>query len=182
MKYIALIVAILSGWVISQNLLEGAVGAYVSVLFAYHFFLAFLLAYMDWSGGFKLPMQRVLTVHSATLILLLFFIAVRNYIPLFGLVSAFVPAFAFLEMELIFGKQKKKHESETVPGLPYAASPQDYSEFVQYLKQPTRQFAKAGRPVQEEYGFWLAERNRIRAANQAGGSAAPSSAGNSQRP
>jgi len=180
MKYIALIVAILSGWVISQYLLEGAVGVYVSVLFAYHFFLAFLVAYMDWSGGFKLPMQQALTVHSAALILLLGFIAVRNYIPLFGLVSAFVPAFAFLETELVFGKQTEKHVSEAVPGLPYNASPEDNSEFVQYLKQPGRQFARAGRPIKDEYGLWLAERNRMRAANQAGGSATPGSAGNSQ--
>jgi hypothetical protein len=51
---------------------------------------------------------------------------------------------------------------------------------VRYLKQPDRQFAKAGRPVQEEYGFWLAEKNRMRASNQAGGSTTPGSAGNSQ--
>jgi len=180
MKFIALIVAILSGWVISQYLLEGAVGAYVSVLFAYHFFLVFLIAYMDWSGGFKLPMQQALTVHSAALILLLGFIAVRNYIPLFGLVSAFVPAFAFLEVELIFGKRKKKHGIETAPGLPYAANQDDYSEFLHYLKQPGRQFAEVGRSLQEEYGFWLAERNKMRAASQAGGNATPGSAGNSQ--
>ncbi|MGP8253207.1 MAG: hypothetical protein ACLQHF_14345 [Terracidiphilus sp.] len=173
MKYIALIVAILSCWVISNYLLEGATGAYVSVLFAYHLFLAFLIAYMDWSGGFKLPVQQAVTIHAAVLILLLGFIAARSYIPAFGLVSAFAPAIAFLEVELIFGKQKKQHESEIIPVLPYAASANDYSEFLHYLKQPGRQFAKAGRPVQEEYGFWLAERNKIRAANQAQVDAAP---------
>jgi hypothetical protein len=167
MKYIALIVAILSGWVIGQFLLEGSVGAYVSVLFSYHFFLAFLIAYMDWSGGFKLPFKQTAMVHTAVLIGLLFLCAASPMIPAFGLVAALVPAFAFLEVDWIFGKQRKKHESETLPVLPYSASQEDYSAFLHYLKQPARQFAKAGRPVQEEYGFWLAERIRMRNADQA---------------
>jgi hypothetical protein len=167
MKYIALIVAMLSGWVINQYLLGAAPGAFVSVLFAYHFFLVFLVGFMDWSGGFNLPVNKAVSVHGAVLILLLGFIAVRSYIPAFGIVSAFVPAFAFLEVELIFGKQRKHHESDVVPALPYSASQQDYSEFLHYLKQPGRQFAKPGRPMQEEYGFWLAERTKTRRPNQA---------------
>ncbi|MGD0910732.1 MAG: hypothetical protein ABR928_02490 [Terracidiphilus sp.] len=179
MKYIALIVAILSGWVISQFLLDGAIGAYVSVLFAYHFFLAFLLGYMDWSGGLKIPVQRAATVHAGILAFLLVFIAGRAYIPAFGLVAAFAPLIGFLEVEWIFGKQRKQHEVETVPGLPYSASQSDYSDFLNYLKQPSRQFAKAGRPVQEEYAFWLAERNKKRPANQGRGNTA---AGEAQAP
>ena len=172
MKYIALIVAILSGWVIGQVLLEGAVAAYVSVLFSYHFFLAFLIAYMDWSGGFKLPAQQTAMVHTAVLIGLLFLCAAHQLIPAFGIVTALVPGLAFLEVDWIFGKQRKQHESATVPVLPYTASQEDYSDFLQYLKQPARQFAKAGRPVQEEYGFWLAERVKMRSANQAASGAA----------
>jgi hypothetical protein len=175
MKYVALIVAILSGWVISHFLLDGAVGAWVSVLFAYHFILVFLIAYMDWSGGFNMPLERAAIVHTAVLIFLICFIAARNNIPAFDVVAALVPAIAFLEVELIFGKQKKQHQSQTVPGLPHTASSEDYSEFLHYLKQPVRQFAKAGRPVQEEYGFWLAERVKMRGANQP-------SAGTAQNP
>jgi hypothetical protein len=166
MKYVALIVAALSGWVISHFLLDGAVGAWVSVLFAYHFILVFLIAYMDWSGGFNMPLQRAAVVHAAVLIFLFGFISVRAYIPAFDVVAALVPALAFLEVEWIFKKQRKQHESQAVPGLPHTASSEDYSEFLHYLKQPVRQFAKAGRPVQEEYGFWLAERIRTRGADQ----------------
>ncbi len=166
MKYIALIVAVLSGWVISHFLLDGAVGAWVSVLFAYHFILVFLVAYMDWSGGFNLPMQRTVVVHTAVLIFLIGFISVRSYIPAFDVVAALVPAIAFLEVEWIFGKQRKQHESLTAPGLPNTASSEDYSDFLLYLKQPSRQFAKAGRPVQEEYSFWLAERIEARGTSQ----------------
>jgi len=180
MKLIALIVAILTGWVISQYLLAGASGAYVSVLFAYHFFLVFLIAYMDWSGGLKLPVQQAVIVHSAILIVLLGFIAVRSYIPAFGLVSSFVPAIAFLEVEWIFGKQKKQQESATAPALPYKASQDDYSEFLHYLKRPVRRFAKPGRPVQEEYSLWLEERNKVQAASQSQGNSAPGSSQNPQ--
>ncbi len=167
MKYIALIVAILSGWVISHFLLDGAVGAWVSVLFAYHFILVFLIAYMDWSEGFNMALQRAAGVHTAILIFLIGFISARDYIPAFDVVATLVPAIAFLEVEWIFGKQRKQHESQTVPGLPNSASSEDYSEFLLYLKQPSRQFAKPGRPVQEEYGFWLAERIKARGASQA---------------
>jgi hypothetical protein len=172
MKFIALIVAILSGWVINDYLLGGAAGAYVSVLFAYHFLLVFLVAYMDWSGGFNLPVKRAVSVHTAVLIVLAGFIAARSYIPAFGLVAVFVPALAFFEVEWIFGKQRKVDRSDIVSTNPYSASPQDYAEFLQYLKQPGRQFAKPGRPVQEEYGFWLAERVRARSGNQPGQGAA----------
>lgn len=167
MKYIALIVAMLSGWVISHLLLGGTFGIWVSVLFAYHFILVFLIAYMDWRGGFNMPLQRAATAHAVFLIFLIGFVAARSYIPAFELISAFVPAIAFLEVEWIFGKQQKQHESQTVPGLPNTASSDDYSEFLHYLKQPIRQFAKPGRPVQEEYGFWLAERVKSRRSNQA---------------
>jgi hypothetical protein len=170
MKYIALIVAILTGWVINQYLLEGATGAYVSVLFAYHFFLVFLIGFMDWRGGFTLPVNRAAAVHAAVLIFLLAFTAVRSYIPAFSLISVFVPVIAFLEVEWIFGKQKKGPESGA--GLPYSASQDDYGDFLNYLKQPGRQFARPGRPVQEEYGIWLADRNKMRAANQAAQGAA----------
>jgi hypothetical protein len=166
MKYIALIVAILTGWVINQYLLGGAPGAYVSVLFAYHFFLVFLVGFMDWDGGFNLPVARAVSVHMAILIFLLGFIAVRSYIPAFGVVAAFIPAIGFLEVEWVFGRQWKKLETEVDPGLHLKASQQDYSDFLHYLKQPGRQFAKPGRPVHEEYGFWLAERARTRAVNQ----------------
>jgi hypothetical protein len=167
MKYIALIVAVLSGWVISHFLLDGALGAWVSVLFAYHFILAFLIAYMDWSGGFNVPLPRAMIVHTAVLIFLICFIVARSNIPAFEVVAALVPAIAFLEVELIFGKQIKHHEGQIDPVLSNTASSEDYSEFLHYLKQPVRQFAKAGRPVQEEYGFWLAERNKTRGASQA---------------
>src|SRR5208337_3504049 len=166
MKYIALIVAILSGWAINQYLLEGAAGAYVSVLFAYHFFLVFLVGFMDWSGGFNLPVKQAAIIHTAVVIGLLCFIALRSYIPAFGLVSAVVQVFAFLEVEWVFGKQRKHPESDAAPALPYTASQQDYADFLHYLKQPDRQFAKPDQPEQEEYGFWLAERVKTRAANQ----------------
>jgi hypothetical protein len=166
MKYIALIVAVLSGWVISNFLLNGAIGAWVSVLFAYHFILVFLIAYMDWRGGFNVPLPRAVGVHTAMLIFLIGFISVRSYIPAFEVVAALVPGLAFLEVEWIFGKQRKQHETQTAPGLPNTASSEDYSEFLHYLKQPVRQFAKAGRPVQEEYGFWLADRVKARGTVQ----------------
>jgi hypothetical protein len=166
MKFIALIVAVLSGWVIGHVLLDGALGAWVSVLFAYHFILAFLIAYMDWSGGFNVPLQRAVGVHTAILIFIICFISARSSIPAFDVVAALVPALAFLEVEWIFGKQRKQPEPQTVPGLPNTTSSEDYSEFLHYLKQPARQFAKAGRPVQEEYSFWLAERSKARGASQ----------------
>jgi hypothetical protein len=172
MKYIALIVAMLSGWVIIHFLLDGAVGAWVSVLFAYHFILVFLIAYMDWSGGFKLPARQAVMVHTAVFIGLLFLCAAHALIPAFGIITALVPGLAFLEVDWIFGKQEKHLEGETVPVAPYSASQEDYSAFLHYLKQPGRQFAKVGRPVQEEYGIWLAERIRLRSANQAAAGAA----------
>jgi hypothetical protein len=167
MKIVALIVAMLSGWVISQFLLEGAVGAWVSVLFAYHFILVFLVAYMDWSGGFKMPLERAMVAHTAILIFLIVFIAARPHIPAWEVIAALVPALAFLEVDWIFGKERKQIEAQIVPGLPGSASSQDYSDFLHYLKQPGRQFAKPGRPVQEEYGFWLAERMKTQGAGQA---------------
>ncbi len=166
MKFIALIVAILSGWVINQYLLEGAAGAYVSVLFAYHFFLVFLVGFMDWRGGFKLPVNRAAAVHTAVLIFLLGFTAVRSYIPAFSLISVFVPVIAFLEVEWIFGKGANQR-SNAGQEFTSSTSQDDYNDFLHYLKQPGRQFSKPGRPVQEEYGLWLADRNNMRAANQA---------------
>jgi hypothetical protein len=169
MKFIALIVAMLSGWVINQYLLEGAAGAYVSVLFAYHFFLVFLVGFMDWSQGFNLPVNKALGVHLVVLVLLLAFIAMRSYIPAWSLLSLVVPAIGFFEVEWLFGK---RHATDVVQALPKSASPQDYAEFLHYLKQPNRQFEKPGRPVQEEYGYWLADRLKSRAASQAAQGAA----------
>jgi len=176
MKYLALIAAILSEWIISHELLAGALGAYVSVLFAYHFFLVFLVGFTDWKGGFKLPEMRAAVVHGATLAGLLIFIAARQNLPWFGAIALFVPLFAFYEMELIFGKHARPQE--TAAGGPYSSSQVDYNEFLHYLKQPGRQFAKAGRPVQEEYGLWLAERGKKPATNAAGSAKAAEAAEN----
>jgi hypothetical protein len=176
MKIIALIVAGLTGYVISHYLISGTAGTYISVFVAYHLFLAFLVAYMDWSDGFQLPVRQAVRVHTGVVLLLIVFSALRPHLPLFGLVEFAVFSIAFLEINWIFGGERKRLVNEALPNLPYTASQADYDEFLIYLKQRGRKFAMPGRTMHEEYGYWLADRVKTKALSQGQNSAAGDSA------
>jgi len=168
MKFIALIVSILTGYVVQHYLLGGAPAAYASILISYHLLLAFLVASMDWSEGFSVPLQPAIAIHSLFLAFLVGFAAAGNNIPAFGLLSLLVPALAFLEVEWVFRTAGKKEVSKVAPVLPNYATREDYGEFLVYLKQDDRPFSQPGRSVKEEYGYWLANRKRAGSGMKSG--------------
>jgi hypothetical protein len=63
--------------------------------------------------------------------------------------------------------KKKKEEPINVDDLINAATGDDHEQFLAYLRQPHRAFMKPGRSVREEYGNWLADSARRKAAQAA---------------
>ena len=88
----------------------------------------------------------------------------REMIPYFSIVRFFIPNLALAEATMLFsGKGPKKVEAPTSFHIPDAASnstAEDYEEFIVYMRQSHRPFARAGQSVRDEFNSWLAHRAR----------------------
>ncbi|MFZ0305327.1 MAG: hypothetical protein WAL75_21740 [Terracidiphilus sp.] len=197
-RYAGFLVCSLIGYVIGNYLLSGAAAAYASVLISYHLYLVILIVISPQRARVSMPIGQTILTHSAFLAVLIGMPFLRHVIPFFGIIRLFVPALAPFEVKWLFSEDKaarkpttgsvtairadpksKKSETLSVDDLINAATADEHELFLAYMRQPRRVFSQPGRSVREEYGYWLADRSRRRAAAAAASAAAVSAAGSS---
>ena len=166
MKIVAFLVSVVIGFVIGHVLLQGAPAAYASILISYHLYLAYFIVAAERKAGFSMQVGPTILTHSAFLALLITLPYMRARVPLFGLISLLMPGLAPFEARWLFGGDRT---SEAPPAASaaavnlQAATAEDHEAFREHLKQEYRPFRKPGRSIDEEFGFWLADRARKRA-------------------
>jgi hypothetical protein len=185
-RFAGFLVCSLIGFVIGNYLLTGAAAAYASILISYHLYLAFLIVLAPRKAVIALPIGQTILTHAAFLAVVVALPFLRHSIPFFGIIRLFIPALAPFEVKWLFSGEKvpekpvaeiaktiqadpkkKKGETISIEDLINAASAEDHEHFLAYLRQPRRAFSSPGRSVREEYGYWLADRARRRAAQAA---------------
>ena len=190
MRYVGFIICSLIGFVIGNYLLTGAAAAYASVLISYHLYLVFLIllpqkeekGVVEKQKGLALPIGQTIVTHAAFLALVVGLPYLRHHIPFFGILKLFIPALAPFEVKWLFNKEKKmkafgesqekapaeikmkKGETFSIDDLINTATADDHEIFLAYLRQPNRAFRKPGLSIREEYGYWLVDRAKNRAA------------------
>lgn len=165
MKILGFAVSSIIGLFIGVYLLPGAAGAYVSILVAYHLFLAFLIYLAEREKGLSLSIPLTVLMHLAVLLLLLAIAYLHgNHLPLFGFISFFVPALAPVESHFLFAGSGiaivKPDVTADLPPLPddYEPTHDDTEAFKDYLRQKERTFRKRGLSIEDEFRLWLAAR------------------------
>jgi hypothetical protein len=182
-RYVGFVVCSLIGFVIGYFLLTGAAAAYTSVLVSYHLYLLLLILLSDQKRTVALPVGQTFMTHLAFLGVLVGMPFLRDHIPFFGIIRLLVPALAPFEVKWLFSTdkvpekpsteavrtvpadpKKKKGETYSIDDLINAASAQDHEMFLAYMRQPNRTFSRPGRGIREEYGYWLVDLAKKRAA------------------
>ena len=165
MKILGFAVSSIIGLFIGSFLLPGTVGAYVSILVAYHLFLAFLLYLADRKQGMSITIPLAAVLHLAVLATLVGFAYLHAInLPLFGFISFFAPALAPIESHYLYSGSgiaiPNPIAAPDLPGLPddYIATHEDQEAFKDYLRQKERPFRKRGFSIEDEFRLWLAVR------------------------
>jgi hypothetical protein len=158
MKGIVAILCTLVGYMLSRFFPDGVLAIYGPMMISYHLFLAFLVVTAVQDKGMSLPIASTVLTHLACLTLLVVFAEARAYIPYFWIIRFFTPNIALFETSWLFSGKGKKHEAALESGPASGGSPDDYEEFIQYLRQNERPFSQPGRSVNEEFKLWLAHR------------------------
>lgn len=162
------VICILFAYVLGNYVLSGEWAVYGPMLISYHLFLAYLVITADHEKGLSLPIHSALLTHAACMVIPVGMAIGRSHIAVFGLLQYVVPALAPFEADWLFsGGKKKQADAEEAP-QPQVPLPDgtadDYDEFLKYLSQKNRAFARTGRSVREEHVLWMADRVKKEAA------------------
>lgn len=162
MKILGFAVSSIIGLFISSYLLAGAAGAYVSILVAYHLFLAFLIFLADREKGMSITIPLATVMHLAVLALLVGIAYLHaDKLPLFGFISFFALALAPVESHFLYNGSgiaiARPDPIAALPPLPddYIATHEDHEAFKKYLCQKDRVFRKHGMSIDDEFRLWL---------------------------
>jgi hypothetical protein len=168
MKAIFGIISIAIGYALGHYFLEGALAVYASILISYHLYLVILIATASHEKGLSLSISMTALTHFAIVTLLLLFSYERTHILFFGLIRWFIPALAPFETKWLFsGKgQFRWHVSNDSHNMAEATL-EEHEAFREYLGQGQRAFRKPGRTMDDEFNFWLADRNKNKAKAEA---------------
>ncbi|HUX45682.1 MAG TPA: hypothetical protein VMV57_13100 [Terracidiphilus sp.] len=164
MKILGFLASGIIGLFIGTYLLPGAAGSYVSILVAYHLFLAFLIYLADRKQGLSLTIPLAVIVHLVVLGFLVGIAFLHNHLPLFGFISFFAIAFAPVESHWFFPGSgfalPNLIATAELPALPddYVPTDEDQEAFKSYLRQKDRPFRKNGFSIEDEFRLWLANR------------------------
>jgi hypothetical protein len=165
MKILGFAVFSIIGLFISTYLLPGAAGAYVSILVAYHLFLAFLIYLADREKGISITIPLTAVMHLAVLAFLVGIAYLHaDKLPLFGFISFFAPALAPVESHFLYpGSGISIARPDPVADLAplpddYIATHEDQEAFKEYLRQKERPFRKNGLSIDDEFRLWLTAR------------------------
>ncbi|HEY1766637.1 MAG TPA: hypothetical protein VGG26_03245 [Terracidiphilus sp.] len=148
------------GYMLAHFFPDGDMAIYVPMLISYHLYLAFLVITAVQDKGISLSIPSTVLTHIACLALLIVFAEGREHIPYFWVVRFFTPSIALFEATWLFAGKGRKQQAAIEAGPASAGNPEDYEDFIQYLRQNERPFSKPGRSVNEEFTFWLAHRAR----------------------
>jgi len=145
-----------------------------SVLFSYHLFLAWLLFSGIRKTGVSLSIFSAILTHLACLALVIGLTIAFAHGPSY--LDFCLAGLAVFERYWIFsGKDKNESRADAPPADIPEATIDDQESFRDYLTQEDRRFSKPGRSVDEEFGFWLADRAKKKA--EAAASARPDDSG-----
>jgi hypothetical protein len=161
------VLASLAGYLVGKVMPDGPWAPYVPLMVAYHIVLFGLIAYLGISGeqklGLSMPIVMTVITHIAFLGALIGVVMGRQYVPWFGLLRYVLPGIAPFEATWLFeGRQKTQSNAEIEP-MPEGTN-EDYNDFLVYMRQKDRRFARPGRSVNDEFVAWTADRAKRRAA------------------
>jgi hypothetical protein len=161
------VLCILFAYVLSNYVLSGEWAVYGPMLISYHLFLVYLVLTADHERGLSLPIHTAVLTHAACMVIPVGMAMGRSHFAFFGLLQYVVPALAPFEADWLFSGGKKSNAEEAVeaPKVPMPeGTADDYDEFLKYLSQKNRAFARPGRTVREEHVLWMANRVKKEAA------------------
>lgn len=167
MKILAYILSSLIGLAIGHYLPQGTAAALAYTLISYHLYLLYLVMRSRSEKGLSLPVGQTILTHMAFLVVLVGLPYMREQIPFFSLISLLVPGLAPFETKWLFsgqGQAISKVEEEK-PVDTASATAEDHQEFVAYLRNRHRPFKRPGATVDDEFGAWLADRAKKKAAD-----------------
>ena len=172
MKGIVAILCSLIGYLIARYIPDGPLAVYAPLIISYHLILLFVAITTSQEKGVSLPIATTALYHVAFVAVLIVSVQAREMIPYFSIVRFFIPNLALAEAAMLFsGKGAKKAQDPSTIFIRDAASnstAEDYEEFIVYMRQSHRPFARAGQSVRDEFNSWLAHRAKHPAVVNAG--------------
>jgi hypothetical protein len=148
------------GYLLSRFFPDGALAIYVPMLISYHLFIAFLVVTTVQDKKVSLSAAPAVLTHVAFLVLLVVFAEGQSYIPYFNIIRFFVPVLALVESGLLFSGKGKRGQAANDMDAPTGGTAEDYEDFILYMRQSERPFAKPGHSVKEEFKSWLDYRSK----------------------
>lgn len=180
MKIVAYVVSALIGWAAAHYLFDGASAAYASILISYHLYLVSLVVTASHEKRLSMSIGATILYHLAFVGLVVGIAYGRHHIPFFFVVRWLVPGLAPFETQWLFsGKIGQSTAEEEVRPVMVEATVDDHEAFREHMMQRDRPFRKPGLSINEEFNFWLADRNREKAQAAALAAALAAKAGGS---
>jgi hypothetical protein len=154
-----------AGYLAEEYLPYTDASPYIALFVSYHLFLTYFVVRAVMKSeqkiGLSMPIPVAAITHLAFVGAMIGIVMGREYVPLFALLKFVVPSLAPFEVKWVF-EGNKHSAAKPEPARMPSGTHEEYTEFLGYLKQSNRRFQLAGRTVQEEFGFWLKDRNRGR--------------------
>ena len=151
------------GYLAETYLPNGEASPYIGLFLAYHLFLTYLIvravAKSEQKLRISMPWPVAAIAHLAVVGALVGVVMGQEYVPLLALLKYIVPGLAPFEVKWVLEGYKNREATPESASMP-AGTHEEYSEFLNYLKQSNRKFQRAGRSVHEEFSFWLKDRNK----------------------
>lgn len=162
---VAYVLCNLAGTMLGRVLPDSPWTPYVPLMVSYHLFLACLILKLGITGeqkiGLSLPLPMAVITHAAFLGALIGTVMGKQYFPLFGLLRYVIPGLAPFESKWLFerkGIPTSKEERQPMP----EGTHEEYSDFLEYLRQKDRRFDLAGRSLNDEFVAWKAHHRSTR--------------------
>jgi hypothetical protein len=160
MKGIILILCGMIGYLLSRFIPDGPLAVYAPMMISYHLYLAFVVVTTVQDKGISLSIGSTLLTHFAFLVLLVVMVQAHDYIPYFWLARFFIPGLAPFEAAWLFSGKAKRGYAANDMDAPTGGTAEDYEDFILYMRQSERPFAKPGHSVKQEFKSWLAYRSK----------------------
>ena len=165
LRVLAYVLSALIGYFAGHLFLTGNWAIMVSILVAYHLFLAYLVLTAEHKAGFSLPVGATLLTHTAFLAIIICLGVGGRFIPLFRLIGLCIPALAPFESHWLFstGKPEEAANAATPVNAAFAeATREDYAEWMEFVAKQKPPFPRPGCSLPAEYERWLNARNKSR--------------------
>ncbi len=163
LRVLAYVLSALLGY-LAGHWLQGNWGILVSILVAYHLFLAYLVLTAEHKTGFSMPVGSTILTHASFLAIIVCLGIGGRFIPFFRLIGLCIPALAPFESHWLFSSGNKEASNVGAPvNAAFAeATREDYAEWMTFVAKQKPPFPRPGCSLPAEYERWLNARNKGR--------------------